>query len=189
MTISPPNKKSLAKALELSTEKNGQSFSPCLGNSFRQTVAGIFADRRMTPDVMQEGHVSATKERIQANDGEDILVAQDMTYDNYSGQQAMKGLGKIQGNSKGIRQHNLLALSETGIPLGLLGQEYWSRASRHPYEGKKESEKWGKGLQIVNRELGGTEKKSRLDAGSGSGYFRVFPSRARGRSRVTGARA
>ena len=145
--------------MELSTEKNGQSFSQCLGNSFRQTVAGIFADPRMTPTVMQEGHLSATKERIQADEGEYLLVAQDTTYYNYSGQQAMAGLGKIQGNIKGIMQHNLLALSETGMPLGLLGQEYWSRESRHPYQGKKESEKWCKGLAIVNRELGGTGQK------------------------------
>lgn len=113
----------------------------------------------MTPAVMQEGHLSATKERISASEGEYILVAQDTTYYNYSGHQAMKGLGKIQGQIKGIMQHNLLALSETGIPLGLLGQDYWSRESSHSYPGKKESEKWGKGLQIVNRELGGTAKK------------------------------
>ena len=112
----------------------------------------------MKPDVMQEGHVIATKERINASDGEYILVAQDTTYYNYSGQQAMAGLGKIQGQVKGIMQHNLLAISERGIPLGILGQEYWSRESSHPYQGKKESEKWGKGLQIVNRELGGTKK-------------------------------
>lgn len=108
---------------------------------------------------MQAGHLSATKERIQADNGEYLLVAQDTTYYNYSGQQAMAGLGKIQGNVKGIMQHNLLALSETGLPLGLLGQEYWSRESRHPYQGEKESEKWGKGLALVNRELGGTGKK------------------------------
>ena len=113
----------------------------------------------MTPAVMQEGHLSATKERISASEGEYILVAQDTTYYNYSGHQAMKGLGKIQGQIKGIMQHNLLALSETGIPLGLLGQDYWSRESSHSYPGKKESEKWGKGLQIVNREVGGTAKK------------------------------
>ena len=109
--------------------------------------------------MRQEGHLSATKERIQADTAEYILVAQDTTYYNYSGQPAMAGLGKIQGNSQGIRPHNLLALSETGLPLGLLGQEYWSRESRPPYEGEKESEKWGKGLAIVKRELGGTGKK------------------------------
>ena len=86
----------------------------------------------MTPSVMQEGHVKATKERIQAADGESLLVAQDTTSYNYSGQQAMAGWGKIQGQVKGVLQHNLLALSETGVPLGLLGQEYWSRASSHP---------------------------------------------------------
>jgi hypothetical protein len=95
-------------------------------------VAGIFADQRMTSTVLQEGHLSATKERIQADDGEYLLVAQDTTYYNYSGHHAMAGLGKIQGKIKGVMQHNLLALSETGLPLGLLGQEYWSRESSHP---------------------------------------------------------
>ena len=128
----------------------------------------------MTPIVMQEGHVSATKERINANGGEYVLVAQDTTYYNYSGQQAMTGLGKIQGNIKGIMQHNLLALSETGIPLGLLGQEYWSRESSHPYQGEKESEKWGKGLAIVNRELGGTEKKAVLRQDREADIFAFF---------------
>ena len=61
-------------------------------------MAGIFADPRMTPTVMQEGHLSATKERIQADTGEYILVAQDTTYYNYSGQQAMAGLGNSKGN-------------------------------------------------------------------------------------------
>ena len=128
----------------------------------------------MTPTVMQEGHLSATKERIQADDGEYLLVAQETTYDNYSGQPAMAGLGKIQGKIKGIMQHNLLALSETGMPLGLLGQEYWSRASRHPYQGEKESEKWGKGLQIVNRELGGTGKKVVLMQDREAAIFAFF---------------
>jgi hypothetical protein len=160
--------------LELSTEKNGQSFSQCLGNSFRQTVAGIFADPRMTATVMQEGHLSATKARIQADEGEYILVAQDTTYYNYSGQQAMAGRGKIQGNIKGIMQHNLLALSETGMPLGLLGQEYWSRESSHPYQGERESEKWGKGLALVNRELGGTGKKVVLIQAREADIFAFF---------------
>jgi hypothetical protein len=70
----------------------------------------------------------------------------------------MEGLGKIQGKVKGIMQHNLLCISELGIPLGLLGQEYWSRESTKEYEGK-ESQKWEKGLKIVNDELGNIDKK------------------------------
>lgn len=86
----------------------------------------------MTPEVMLAGHIIATKARISQSEGEYILVAQDTTYDHYSGHQAMQGLGWIQGHVKGIMQHNLLAISELGIPLGVLGQEYWSRQSSQP---------------------------------------------------------
>ena len=77
---------------------------------------------------------------------------------NYSGHHSMEGLGLIQGNVKGIIQHNLLSISDLGIPLGLIGQEYWSRKSTQPYEGK-ESQKWEKGLKTVNKELGDIGKK------------------------------
>ena len=153
-----PSKKSLERAYNLSIEKSKQSFSQCLGNSFRQTVAGIFSDRRMKPSVMLEGHIISTKARISQSEGEYILVAQDTTYYNYRGHCAMAGLGKIQGKVLGIMQHNLLAISELGIPLGVLGQEYWSRESSQNYQGK-ESEKWLRGLATVNQELGETDKK------------------------------
>lgn len=107
---------------------------------------------------MLAGHIASTKQRINQSEGKYILVAQDTTYYNYSGHQAMAGLGKIQGNVKGIMQHNLLAINEIGIPLGVLGQEYWSRESSQNYQGK-ESEKWFRGLATVNQELGETDKK------------------------------
>ncbi len=140
-------------------EKSSQSFSQCMGNSFRQTVAGIFSDKRMDSTTMLGGHVISTKSRILESEGEYVLVAQDTTYYNYSGHHSMEGLGKIQGNVRGIMQHNLLSMSELGIPLGLIGQQYWSRESSMVYNGKKESEKWEKGLQRVNSELGEIEKK------------------------------
>jgi hypothetical protein len=148
----------LDRAFGLSTEKNGQSFSQCMGKSFRQTVAGIFSDPRMSESLMQEGHLDSTKSSISQSEGEYTLVAQDTTFYNYSGHHAMSGLGKIQGKVKGIVHHNLLSISELGIPLGLIGQEYWSRESEKSYEGK-ESKKWSKGLKMVNDELGNIYKK------------------------------
>lgn len=124
-----------------------------MGNGFRQTIASLFADQRMKSDVMLTGHVKATKKRIKQCGGDFILVPQDTTSYNYTGHGAMAGLGKLQGKVKGILQHNVLALSETGQPLGLLGQEYWSREGSQPYVGK-ESEKWTRGLAVVNRTIG-----------------------------------
>jgi hypothetical protein len=114
----------------------------------------------MDPTLMLEGHLYATKERIKETSGEWIVVSQDTTSYNYTTHPSMEGLGKIQGDLKGILQHNLLACSENGIPLGLLGQLYWSRGSESvlPYEGK-ESDKWLWGLKTVNEEISDLGKR------------------------------
>jgi hypothetical protein len=51
-----------------------------MGNSFRQTIGGIFSDSRMRSSVMLEGHLTATKSRIKNSESEYILVAQDTTF-------------------------------------------------------------------------------------------------------------
>ena len=129
-----------------------------MGNSFRQAVAGIFSEKRMNSKVMLEGHLHSIKERINSSNDKYVLVAQDTTYYNYCGHDSMEGLGKIQGNVKGIMQHNSLVISEFSIPLGVLGQEYWSRGGSKPYEGI-ESQKWHRALETVNSELGTIEKQ------------------------------
>lgn len=109
---------------------------------------------------MLEGHLRSTKQRIENIDDEYILVVQDTSYYNFSGHQAMLGLGKIQGIVGGIIQHNLLVLSGQGCPLGLLAQEYWSRGGSDVWEYRgKESLRWIRGLETVNRELGGQTKR------------------------------
>ncbi len=129
-----------------------------MGNSFRQTIAGIFSHKKMNESIMLEGHLESTKTRCQSSRGSYLIAAQDTCFYNYNGHQAMEGLGLIQGNTKGIIQHNVMLLNELGIPLGLIDQQYWSRASEHSFEGK-ESLKWTNGLEAVNKHLGGIDKR------------------------------
>jgi len=98
-----------------------------MGNSFRQTVAGIFARQEMDSNQMLSGHLQSTLSRVEASESEYIIAAQDTTYYNYSGQRAMMGLGEIQGKVQGLLQHNVLLLDQVGLPLGLLAQQYWTR--------------------------------------------------------------
>lgn len=124
-----------------------------MGNSFRQTVAGIFAHPEMNQEIMLSGHIQATMERAEATVGEYVIAAQDTTYYNYSGHKKMSGLGVIQGNVRGLMQHNVLLLNEQGLPLGLLGQQYWTRDGGLDLpEGEKESSKWLKGLNAINQQ-------------------------------------
>lgn len=106
----------------------------------------------MTSQTMLSGHIAATRERAEAAEGDYLIAAQDTTYYNYSGQAQLSGLGVIQGKVRGLMQHNVLLLDEGGQPLGVLDQQYWTRQGDLDWpEAQKESQKWFKGLEAINR--------------------------------------
>jgi hypothetical protein len=87
---------------------------------------------------------------------ERVLLVQDTTSLNFSSHASVEGLGLLEnGQSRGLFAHSTLAVSQTGVPLGLLEQQVWVRpveeqgkgAKRHtrPFA-DKESYKWVKGL-------------------------------------------
>lgn len=87
---------------------------------------------------------------------EKVLLVQDTTSFNFSHHPATEGLGPLENeHSRGFLAHSTLAVSEVGVPLGLLQQQVWVRSEeevgkrhqRHqrPFE-EKESYKWVKGL-------------------------------------------
>ncbi len=126
-TFRPQVQKSLQKAYNLAVNKSNLSFSQCMENSFRQTVAGLFSHAKMNKDVMLSGHIQTTRERLENTEGDYVIAAQDTTYYNYSGQKKMSGLGVILGKVRGVMQHNVLLVNSSGLPLELLGQQYWTR--------------------------------------------------------------
>lgn len=152
----PQNRESISRAAFLIGKHCGGSFSRSLGNGFRQTVAGILSKEQMNTSEMLEGHIQATLSRCQGSPSSTLVVSQDTTYYNYSGQQQMEGLGVIQGNVKGTLQHNALVMDDTGLPLGLIYQRNWTRGGQNKWE--VESQKWFAGLDAVNEQLGEVEK-------------------------------
>lgn len=87
---------------------------------------------------------------------EQVLLVQDTTSFNFSHHPATQGLGPLENQyCRGFLAHSTLAVSSTGVPLGLLEQQVWvrddaqtgQRHQRHerPFEAK-ESYKWVKGL-------------------------------------------
>jgi hypothetical protein len=151
---STAGKKSLDRAYQLAVSRPSLSFSQSMGNSFRQTVASIFARQDMDPKQMLSGHLQRTLARVAASESEYIIAVQDTTYYNYSGHQAMSGLGDIQGKVRGLLQHNVLLLDAVGVPLGLLAQQYWTRkGGKDLPPDDKESNKWHNGLSAINEHL------------------------------------
>jgi hypothetical protein len=88
---------------------------------------------------------------------ERVLLVQDTTSFDFSGHEAVEGLGRLENKARrGIFVHSTLAVSEVGVPLGVVAQQVWvraaegvgQRAKRHETAFMdKESYKWVDGLQ------------------------------------------
>ena len=86
-----------------------------------------------------------------------VLLVQDTTSLDFSGHAAVEGLGTLENKGRrGLFVHSTLAVSETGLPLGIIGQRVWvrpeeelgKRAKRHETAFEdKESYKWVDGLR------------------------------------------
>lgn len=151
------NRNSLIRGGEELYNNIGSSFSKALGNTFRQSIATILAKPTMNTEKMLEGHIQATVARCSSSERERLIVSQDTTFYNFSGHESLSGLGVIQGKVKGTLQHNVLAIDDEGVPLGLLYQKNWTRGGLNAFE--NESDKWQEGLNAVNHTLAGINKK------------------------------
>lgn len=121
----------------------------------------FFSNPSVDPAEIVAAHRSATLERIRGLEW--LLVVQDTTYFNFTSHPATKGLGHIADpGSLGFCMHTSLALSQEGVPLGILSQEVWSRQAgvaasgdrigRRPVAGK-ESERWLRALETSTEGL------------------------------------
>jgi hypothetical protein len=102
---------------------------PQASGSWKDTKAAyrFFDNPAVDPDKILKAHYSQTVERIHATEGI-LLVAKDTTDCDYSTHEKTKGLGYLQGEKLfGIKVHSGLAISEYGVPLGLLSQTRWIR--------------------------------------------------------------
>ncbi|NJL00774.1 MAG: hypothetical protein HC838_03725 [Spirulinaceae cyanobacterium RM2_2_10] len=72
----------------------------------------------------------------------------------------MSGLGVIQGKDRGLMQHNVLLIDDGGLPLGVIDQQYWTRAGAMDWPAsQKESQKWFNGLAAVNQQAQGSNQR------------------------------
>ena len=73
---------------------------------------------------MQESVRSATIRRMTGV----VLLIQDTSELNLNGHKKTQGLGYCSENVRGIRIHSCIALNTEGVPFGLVGQQYQTRA-------------------------------------------------------------
>jgi hypothetical protein len=133
------------------------SFSSAVGKNLRKSAWRIFSKQEV--DVSY-GHYRQTGKR--SANYEVVLVSQDTTDLNYAGHHATEGLGDIGGIGviPGLCLHTAMALSEQGLPLGLVGQKLWApvvggkeKHSRYYALEEKESYRWVEALQWTSLHL------------------------------------
>jgi len=117
-----------------------------LASSFKQwkeikASYRFFANPQVKENEMLSPHIEQTVSRIKAHDT--VLLLQDSTYLDYNNRPKTEGLDltcRSQSStvSEGLILHNTLAVTDEGIPLGLLDQTFIDRKS---FYGKNFAEK------------------------------------------------
>ena len=117
---------------------------------------------QVTPAAILSSHQQRTVERIVAMGETTVLAVQDTT-DIVVGEVA--GGGYLDWpQQKGQKLHSVLAVSMSGVPLGLLGQQVWARAKANKGKAKtrherptaqKESQRWLDGFATAQAVLPG----------------------------------
>ncbi|MBW4426866.1 MAG: IS4 family transposase [Nostoc desertorum CM1-VF14] len=78
------------------------------------------------PSMIRQGHIDATVERIAKHPV--VLAIQDTTELNYTSHKALSKTGYLDSKyAKGLKVHSVFTTSPQGIPLGIIGQQVWSR--------------------------------------------------------------
>jgi hypothetical protein len=150
-------------------EKQPEKSIPDACQNWAATKAAyhLFDHQKITPAVIQSGHFSNTIERIKNHPI--VLQIQDTTCIDFTTLQKTKGLGPYTtaSSSRGLLMHSVLAVTPTGVPLGLLYQDVWARDPETrgkrklrrslPIE-EKESFKWLKAMEASSKTIPNTVK-------------------------------
>jgi hypothetical protein len=107
---------------------------------------------RVQPGDIRAAHRDSTLERLTGQEDGPILALQDTTSFDFTDHPVTTGLGYLAHRQRsGIWLHSVLAVSDAGVPLGLIDQHTWTRdlatlgkrAQRNRKEtADKESQRW-----------------------------------------------
>jgi hypothetical protein len=147
-----------AQTLATLAAKPLDSFPQACGSaSEAKATYRFFSNKRLTTADFLQPLVDATADGCRGHAV--VLAVQDTTSLNYTTLKATKGLGLLNDSvrARGVHLHSTMALRKDGVPIGLLGQHYWSRPVEPPAEPpkrerpieEKESYKWLRGIEAA----------------------------------------
>ena len=85
----------------------------------------LFANERVRPEKIFKVHQERTLERMRQHAM--VLAVQDSCYLDYSRNRKTQGLGPISDGGHGLVMHSTLAVTPSGLPLGILTHHCWAR--------------------------------------------------------------
>lgn len=141
----------------------------------------FFSNKKSTPEKILQPHFAQTKKRMQ--DWDYVYSIQDTSFLEFNKHDKMEGLGSIgrygdDNHIQGLVSHISLAVSCSGLPLGLQSFEIWARPEEgygktDDRDGEKESQKWLRHLDRA-KEFYSDRSKMILVADRESDFFELF---------------
>lgn len=141
-----------------------QSIPTACGRAGSKAAYRFFGNDRVDPQSLVNAHEDSVLGRIAGQ--KLILAIQDTTSLDFTTRQATEGLGMLENKHiRGLMLHSCLAVSEQGLPLGLIEQKVWardpkkagsrSRRRKRP-TAEKESQRWIQMMQSVQQKVPAT---------------------------------
>jgi len=156
------HKRRLIQMIHRLTDRPAASL-PAACETWSETKAAyrFLSSERIEAQAILQGHQAKTIQRLQGEEW--VLVAQDTTELNYTSHKKAEGLGGLRhSGEQGLYVHSGLAISLSGLPLGLVYQETWARqiqaertkTERHAAATEaKESQRWIRTLQVCQKSI------------------------------------
>jgi hypothetical protein len=135
---------------DLTNNSQEMLFSATGSRSNAKAAYRLLANKKFTTEKLAKGNAEKVVEMMA---GEPVvLLVQDTTDTNYNTHKKTKGLGYSSEKVLGIKIHTCLAMSEKGVPFGVMAQNCFTREksknemsnsekSKRPIE-EKESNRW-----------------------------------------------
>lgn len=137
------NRRLVAVAREVAKRPGGKVTSVFRSTAAREAAFRLMENGAVDPAEIAQASFEATLRR--AGTDPFVFVAVDGSSLNITDDQGRKGTGIVGARKVGARGFQVmtaLAVSADGTPLGLCGQEYWSRVERsarnHPESGRRD---------------------------------------------------
>lgn len=157
------NRRAAKLLSELGRTPNENIPSSCRGWAETKAAYRFFNNDKVTSERILSPHREATLRRMACY--VTILLVQDTTQLNYSGQKQKSGIGPLnRDNHRGILLHPTIAVTDGGLCLGVLDDLHWYRKNLHHQSqheknriniktpiSEKESYRFVRGYQLANQ--------------------------------------